>query len=195
MRSLFIITLLLLSVYAHSENECSNAFLNIKKDLIIKSNYPLHHSSTLSKLKNYLNAGNVDPNMKRYFENFEKIITKNEHKKTKPFLKLEKKFNEAFNKLPEIINFMNSQQGKMKDREYYNKIVFEAVLVTFIKHVPEFLNVRTRNKDWARINKILSTIAQFDVQSSNVSFYKIKKVIEERYSLKEYIMCRVGGKA
>ncbi|MDE0118404.1 MAG: hypothetical protein OXM55_00150 [Bdellovibrionales bacterium] len=93
------------------------------------------------------------------------------------------------NKIPEIIAF--TEQLPLEEAPYYRDIT-KAVLATFSKHLPAALKKHDSNQiDWPRINLILKNIAAFDKQNPRSSLFKIKRAIEGRYSLREFILCRV----
>ena len=98
-------------------------------------------------------------------------------------------FEEGLKKIHEIVDFTNEvSEGKAL---YFQKIV-QSVFATFGKHIPKALNEEGHHSemDWARINFILKSIAKFDKNRPEFSLYKIKRAIEGRYSLREYILCR-----
>ena len=92
-------------------------------------------------------------------------------------------------KIPEIIEF--TEQLPAEEALYYRNIT-KAVLAVFSKHLPAALKTNDPSQiDWPRINLILKNIAAFDKQNPRSSLFKIKRAIEGRYSLKEFILCRV----
>ncbi len=66
-----------------------------------------------------------------------------------------------------------------------------GVLTLFSKHIPVLLKEDPGRMDWPRINLIAKQIADFDPNNPRFSLYKIKRTIEGRYSLKEFILCRI----
>ncbi len=93
------------------------------------------------------------------------------------------------NKIPEIIEF--TEQVSPEEALYYRNIT-KAVLAVFSKHLPAALKTNDPSQiDWPRIHVILKNIAAFDKQNPRSSLFKIKRAIEGRYSLKEFILCRV----
>ena len=120
---------------------------------------------------------------------FELDAVRNSNKKIKHLKAMDVNLYKAINAFPEIVKFVQKTKPSSEHKDY-NDLVMEAVIQTFNKHVPAFLDTHTFNKDWARINLILNEIANFDPKKGNFSFYKIKRAIEGRYSLKEYILCK-----
>ena len=94
----------------------------------------------------------------------------------------------VINKVPEIIKFV--EQSPVEESAYFRKIG-QAVLAVFGKHIPSLLKEKPEQVDWARINLIVKNIADFNPQDPRFSLYKIKRAIEGRYSLKEFILCRM----
>ena len=98
-------------------------------------------------------------------------------------------FEEGLRKMPGMVEFANTVS---KDKAPYVQKIVQSVFTTFGKHIPKAL---TEGKiyeeiDWPRINLILQSIAEFDRNKPEFSLYKIKRAIEGRYSLREYILCR-----
>ena len=94
----------------------------------------------------------------------------------------------SVNKIPEIMDFV---QGLHPVEALYFKKIMQAVLAVFSKHIPTILKEDINQIDWLRMNFILKSIVAFDIQKPRFSLYKIKRAIEGRYSLKEFILCRV----
>ena len=118
-------------------------------------------------------------------------IPRDNLKKQSHLKAMELHLNSALAKLPEIINFMKeTPQNSSKDMNKYTNLIFQSVLVTFSKHVPAYLDTQFSDKDWGRINLILRLISQFDPSKGHFSLYKIKRAIEGRYSIREYILCK-----
>ncbi len=88
----------------------------------------------------------------------------------------------------EIIKF--TKQSPQADAIYFRQIT-QAVLALFGKHFPSVLKNHSYQVDWPRINLIVKNIADFDIHNPRFSLYKIKRAIEGRYSLKEFILCRM----
>ena len=91
-------------------------------------------------------------------------------------------------KTSEITEFV--KQSSAEEALYFRKIT-QAVFSVFSKHLPMVLKQDPQQVDWPRINLILQEVANFDPQNPRFSLYKIKRSIEGRYSLKEFILCRV----
>lgn len=68
--------------------------------------------------------------------------------------------------------------------------ILDAVKSALTKHQKQFENEHNWKKlDVARHMLILKSIAEFDPQKPKFSLYKIKRSIEGRHSLREYILC------
>ncbi len=81
---------------------------------------------------------------------------------------------------------------KVKDRKTdYFKSAYQAMWATLTVHAHEVLEMRSKDKDFPRFFKILKTIDEFNPKQPEFSFYKIKRAIEGRFSLKEYINCHL----
>ncbi len=94
----------------------------------------------------------------------------------------------SVNKIPEMMEFV--QNVHPTKAPYFGRIT-EAVLAMFSKHIPTMLKEDANQIDLPRINLILKSIAAFDANRPEFSLYKIKRAIEGRYSLREFILCRV----
>ena len=90
-------------------------------------------------------------------------------------------------KISEIIKY--TKQAPAEDAVYFQKITL-AVLAMFAKHLPIAAKEEVSQVDWPRLSLILKHIIAFDSQNPRFSLYKIKRVIEGRYSLREFILCR-----
>lgn len=153
-----------------------------------KDNFLIHYSGWFSSLKKIVLNNNQDKVKENLFLKFQEIYKK--RGQVKNFKNIEKVFEKSYTKIPEIYEFIQKPNVISKEQEYNNRIIFEAILVTYLKHIPTFLDSHISNKDWARINHILYTIGEFNSKKGNFSLYRIKKSIEGRYSLKEYILCK-----
>ena len=202
---LFLIPLFLTPALTQATSPCQNIFnttstqtistssplsksqLETLKHIILNDkNYPIHRDKLISNIKKEtLNRELKINNL------IEQIFPKNSSTlSTKNFKNIENGLKKAIPKIAEINQFIQEPNSISELQAYYNQVVFEAILVTFYKHVPEYLKTDSLDKDWPRINKILYTISQFDSTNGNLSFYNIKKAIEGRYSLNEYILCK-----
>ena len=94
----------------------------------------------------------------------------------------------AIKNIPEIINFV--QRAPPEESPYFQQTAL-AILVLFSKHIPTALKEEPNHTDWPRINAIIHSIVNFDPHKPRFSLYKIKRSIEGRYSLKEFILCRM----
>ena len=102
--------------------------------------------------------------------------------------KLEVPLEKATKKIPDIIEF---SKNTTKDKAPYFQMIAQAALALFSKHIPTALKEDPYLTDWPRINLILKSVAEFDTEKPEFSLYKIKRTIERRYSLKEFIFCRM----
>lgn len=110
------------------------------------------------------------------------------HSDTRQLQELSVPLEVLISKSFEIIEI--TTQSPLKDAIYFRQIT-QAVLVLFSKHFPSALKNHPHQVDWPRINLIVKNIAEFDTQNPRFSLYKIKRAIEGRYSLKEFISCRL----
>jgi hypothetical protein len=97
-------------------------------------------------------------------------------------------WNEASRRAPRI-------SASLKDmtpaEAAYFKPVLAAVTAALGKHQNVFARERhLKHLDVPRHMAILSAIAEFDEQRPRFALYKIKRTIEGRHSLREYIDCR-----
>lgn len=109
------------------------------------------------------------------------------HKEQMILSKLDVSLEASVNKVPEIMEFV---QGLQPGEALYFKKIAQAVLAIFSKHIPVMLKEDISQADWPRMNLILKNVVAFDMQNPRFSLYKIKRAIEGRYSLKEFILCR-----
>lgn len=79
--------------------------------------------------------------------------------------------------------------GTADQKEYFSKIV-QAAEAAVDKHQTLFAADKDRKLDHARHQLILKTIAEVDANRRAFSAYKIKRAIEGRYSIDEYIRCK-----
>jgi hypothetical protein len=78
------------------------------------------------------------------------------------------------------------------ERDAFTPVV-RALQAALTKHQLEFLRERQLSKlDVPRHLAILRAIAAYNPDQARFSLYKIKRVIEGRHSLTEYIDCRMG---
>ena len=101
----------------------------------------------------------------------------------------EKNWTGALKKIPEIQDFVKELDPKSMDYEM-NQSIFSAILLTFSKHLPEYLKGDSSNKDFGKINKMLDLISSFDVKNGEFFLYKIKRTIEEKNSLRDWLLCK-----
>lgn len=169
--------------YAQSKGKCEQALsrvLSLKS--LQETQLPLVKDHITPSLFAQMNQG--FKNLHREFENAQK---------NKYFEILNPQLEKAVEQIPVIIDFVNQNFSKnSSETNLYEKTILESVLVTFSKHIPAYLDSSTPSqaKDWGRIKLILEAIAQFDSQKGHFSFYKIKRAITGRYSLREYILCK-----
>ena len=88
----------------------------------------------------------------------------------------------------EIMEFL--KQSSPEEALYFSKVT-QAIFSIFSKHLPVVLKQDLQQVDWPRINLILQAVANFDSQNPRFSLYKVKRAIEGRYSLREFILCRM----
>ena len=91
-------------------------------------------------------------------------------------------------KTSEIVEFIKQSSP---EESLLFKGTIQAVFSVFSKHLPVLLKQDLHQVDWPIINLILREVANFDPQNPGVSLYKIKRSIKKRYSLREFILCRV----
>ena len=97
---------------------------------------------------------------------------------------------EGIRKTPEIMEFV---MGLSEEKKALFQPIAEAVLATFGKYVPAALKSENYEKnDWEWINFILKSIAEFNINDAEFSLFNIKRAIRERYSFREFILCRRG---
>ena len=92
------------------------------------------------------------------------------------------------NKLSQIMQF--SEQLSSEEVIYFKQTT-QAVLAVFSKHIPTMIREENPSQtDLPRINLILQSIVNFNLKEPRFSIYKIKRTIEGRYSLREFILCK-----
>ena len=110
------------------------------------------------------------------------------HREAEVLRRLDVSMEDAINNVSKIMEFVESlPEGEAL---YYRKIA-QAVLAVFSKHVPIMLQHPPSALDVPRMSLILKDIANFDPQRPRYSLYKIKRSIEGRYSMREFILCKV----
>ena len=93
-------------------------------------------------------------------------------------------------KTPEIVEFVN---GLSEEKAALFQPIAEAVFSAFGKYVPAALKSEDyEENDWERINFILKSIAEFNINDAEFSLFKIKRAIRRRYSFREFILCWRG---
>ena len=94
----------------------------------------------------------------------------------------------ATERLPDINSFIEANLSPT-ERVYFAKIG-QAARAAVGKHHSEALKGEPSKKDLPRHATILKAIAEFNPQNPKFSLYKIKRAIEGRYSLNEYVNCQ-----
>ena len=96
--------------------------------------------------------------------------------------------------IADLIQKTHQIMEALKDMPAEEALLFrqtaKAVLALFSKHIPILIKEDPTLMDWPRINLIAKQIVDFDPKSPQFSLYKIKRAIQGRYSLKEFILCR-----
>lgn len=67
---------------------------------------------------------------------------------------------------------------------------YDAVRAALTGHALSWSKLSSRDLDFPRIQLILREISQFDTAKPKYSIYRLKRAIEMRYSLREYVECR-----
>lgn len=100
------------------------------------------------------------------------------------------RWSSAVEAFPAIVSFVNS--GKTNEYESLDtKTIVKLVLSALGHHTMAYLtHPKTEVLDWPRMSFILKSIAEFTNQPSVFSLYKIKRAVEGKYSLNEYINCK-----
>ena len=181
----YILILFLINFPAYSvSSKCSLQFEDNPKGI------PAYLADQLAQLHGTLPSKRLKVH-KSYLQAFSKELKLAETNSQKQaYLQaLQSQLDPALKKLPEIIRFAKKTPSS-QEQGFYNTRVMEAVLATFVKYVPAFLTTSVPNKDWARVSLILQTISKFNPKTGDLSFYQIKKSIEGRYSLKEFLSCK-----
>ena len=197
----FILIIFFYTFSVQANPLCSQFLLNNeKKESTIlnksKASDTHSHSTTiLFQIYEIVKQSNVFDNKKQQ-RNFEEDLKKvSEFLDRSPTPKEQialNKFNhpieDYIKKTLEIITFFKNLQKS--DALIFRKTI-QAILAIFTKHIPTILEEDSLAKiDWPRMNLILKTISDFDKQKPKFSIYKIKRSIEGRYSLREFILCR-----
>lgn len=83
-----------------------------------------------------------------------------------------------------------SHQAQIASDQVYLKSIFATVWASLTVHTHEILAASKSKKiDFPRYFKILKSISEFDENTPVFSLYKIKRAIEGRFSIQEYIDC------
>lgn len=83
-----------------------------------------------------------------------------------------------------------SQRDQIASDQVYLTKIFATVWASLTVHTHEILTAsKSKKTDFPRYFKILKTITEFDENAPVFSFYKIKRAIEGRFSIQEYIDC------
>lgn len=69
--------------------------------------------------------------------------------------------------------------------------IYQASLSAVLKHAQIILRDPGHHWDWSRYAQILSSISRFDSENAKFSFFKVKRSVEGRYSIREFIRCRM----
>lgn len=110
------------------------------------------------------------------------------NKEAEVLRRLDVSMEDAINNVSKIMEFVESlPEGEAL---YYRKTA-QAVLAVFSKYVPIMLQQPPSALDIPRMSLILKDIANFDPQRPRYSLYKIKRSIEGRYSMREFVLCKV----
>lgn len=126
-----------------------------------------------------------DKGLKEMLDFLERSSTQKEAEILK---RLDVSMEDAINNVSKIMEFVESlPEG---EAVYYRKTA-QAVLAVFSKHLPILLRQSPNSSDIPRMRLILKTIAEFDPSRPKFSLYKIKRSIEGRYSMREFILCKV----
>jgi hypothetical protein len=83
-----------------------------------------------------------------------------------------------------------SHQAQIASDQIYLKSIFATVWASLTIHTHEILTAsKSKKTDFPRYFKILKSIIEFDENTPIFSLYKIKRAIEGRFSIQEYIDC------
>ena len=193
-----LLILCVLSVYTYSSSAqvssfCNRVFFNRKASVFagVESNNLLAQIKGLrmsEESHRFDNRKQIREFEKGLMEMKEFLERSPTHKEQDVLRRLGVSIEQPISKIPEIMEFV--QTVDPTKGPYFGQIA-QAVLAVFSKHIPTILKEDASQTDWSRMNNILRTIAAFDRQRPQFSLYKIKRAIEGRYSLKEFILCRV----
>lgn len=83
-----------------------------------------------------------------------------------------------------------SSQAQIASDQVYLKSIFATVWASLTVHTHEILTAsKSKKTDFPRYFKILKSIIEFDENTPVFSLYKIKRAIEGKFSIQEYIDC------
>lgn len=100
------------------------------------------------------------------------------------------RWSDAVEAFPMIISFINSGNTNGNESLDTNTIV-KLILSALGHHTMAYLtHPKAENLDWSRMSLILRSISEFKNNPSVFSLYRIKRAIEGKYSLNEYILCK-----
>lgn len=96
----------------------------------------------------------------------------------------------AVAKLPEIqLAFQSLEQADRKAK--YFKQAYEVIWATLSVHSHEIMDAKTKTMDYRRFFTILRAIEDFDSEKAEFSFYKIRRAVEGRFSVSEFVRCKI----
>jgi hypothetical protein len=103
---------------------------------------------------------------------------------------MQDELKKAVEKLPAVFEAYASLETADKKSRYF-KQAYEAIWATLSVHSHEIMDARSKTVDYRRYFQILRTISEFDAGRPKFSFYKVRRAIEGRFSLAEFVRCKI----
>lgn len=149
--------------------------------------------SELTKLDKQILTKNQSRNLKSIEKKLEKLSKQLENapssEKKSHLLALISKWDSSLSRLPDMLKAYENIDEEQKP---YFLNILRAAISTVTSHMVQLLQESSLQKtDFAQFHHILDEMSRFNLEKPRVSFYRIKKKIEARFSLREYINCRI----
>lgn len=178
MKALFLI-LLLWSGVAFGAGNCSS-YLEGSRDVDIKALWKNQSVQfTKKQVKRWEGA------MSHLLEDLEGVDSS--QKSSKDF-QIKTEWERAVKRMPEVIRAWEQLKPNVAKKHYFKEI-YAAIWATLLMHSHEMVDAQKNDKDFGRYLKILREIQSFSSDNAAFSFYRVRRAIEGRYSLKEFVNC------
>jgi|GEM_PF-4565658 hypothetical protein len=178
MKKIFILFVLFFSAFSPAQEECSD-FLQASPQALREIFEQQKQVFSPKQQKTWQEA------LDHLIEDLEQVNGKSSKKDQI----LKNEILASLEKLPLMLEAWKRLQTA--DKGGYFKEAYAGVWATLTAHSHEMLEAQGKDKDYPRLFAILKEINQFDPQKEKFSFYKIRRAIQGRFSMKEYVNCRL----